>query len=364
MSSSPQILLTGATGFIGGSILHHLATSPSLSSATITCLIRDPSGSRSSALTSKYGSRVRTLPYADLDDTPAIISAASQADIAINTTNGYHASSSAALVQGLAKRKSTNGGRDVWMIHTSGTSNFADQPISKTYLDPVAGAEGREFDDAKHDLYAYEKEREALHAYPQRTAELGVIDAGVELGVKTLVISSPTIFGVGTGLFNNISIQIPAYVNTILNHGRSVVVGEGKGVWDYVHVEDLADLYALAVQDIVEKGGKNLPSGKKGIMYSANGRFSWMDVAKGVAEACVKEGKLKSAEVEKVSLKDAAEIFEILGMKGEELVELGLSSNSKTNSTTARRLGWKPTRGVEAWKKGFEDDVKGVIAKA
>ena len=92
------------------------------------------------------------------------------------------------------------------MIHTSGTSNVADRPITE------GSVERREFDDAKDDIYGFEKKLETRSPYAQRTAELSVIEVGLELGVDTLIIMSPTIFGIGGGLFNTASIQIPAYI--------------------------------------------------------------------------------------------------------------------------------------------------------
>ena len=259
MSSNPplQILLTGATGYIGGTILTRLlnSNSPALSSATITCLVRG--SDRIAALTATYGARVKPVLYEGIDDLEATIAIAAQHDLAINTMTGYHPASAQALVRGLAKRKESTG-RDVWMIHTSGTSNVADQPISGKWIeeDPE-----REFDDNKDDIYGYEKEREALHPYLQRTTELGVVDLGLELGVKTLVIMSPTIYGIGSGAFNTISIQVPSYIRSVLELERALVVGEGRGTWDHVHVEDLAELYKIVILNVLEEGAKDLPTG-------------------------------------------------------------------------------------------------------
>jgi nucleoside-diphosphate-sugar epimerase len=350
-TTPPQILLTGATGYIGGSILAHLLNSPSptLSKATITCLIRGPE--RAVTLSSTYGARVRPIVYKDLDDLEATTAVAAQHDLVINTTLGFHPASAQALIRGLA--------RDVWMIHTSGTSNLGDRPMSGAWVEKVPE---REFDDAKDDIYGYEKEREALHPYLQRSTELGVVDTGLELGVKTLVIMSPTIYGIGSGLFNRTSIQLPSYVRSVLRHGHAVVVGNGKGVWDHVHVDDLVELYEIAVLDVLEKGGKGLPTGKKGIIFSGNGRHTWMEVAQAVADACYEEGKITEKRVESVGLAEGAKILSAyLDQADEVMVELGLSSNSRTVSSVGRSLGWKPTRGEEAWRKGFRDDVKAVL---
>ncbi|KAI4865655.1 NAD dependent epimerase/dehydratase family protein [Hypoxylon rubiginosum] len=362
-STSPQILLTGASGYIGGTILTQLlnSTSPALKDATISCLLRG--SDRAAKLTATYGSRVRPILYKDLDDTEATIAAAAEHDLVINTTLGYHVASGTALIQGLAKRKAATG-RDVWLISTSGTSNVADRPISRAWVNEP---EDREFDDATDDVYAYEKDREVREGpYLQRTAELAVVDAGLALGVKTLVIMSPAIFGLGTGLFNNISIQIPTLIRSALRTGRAAVVGDGRGVWDNVHVEDLAELYVIIARRVLEDGGEGVPTGKKGIVFSGNGRHSSLEVAQGVADACHAEGKLATPEVESLSLAEGAKVF-VIGnndWEGEKFVELAFASNSRTVSTVGRRLGWKPTRGEEAWKAGIRDDVKAVLAKA
>lgn len=308
-------------------------------------------------LNTAYGRRVDPVLFKDLDDTQRVIDIASQHDIIINTLLGYHPASAAALVQGLGKRKQQTG-KDVWMIHTSGTSNLADQPITKAYTesDPE-----RVFDDSKDDIYSYEKQRNDQQPYGQRSSELGVIDEGLRLGVKTLVIMSPTIYGTGTGEFNKSSIQVPSYVKATIGNGQTVVVGEGKGVWDNVHVEDLAELYTLCLLNILEKDGADVPVGEKGIIFSENGRHSWKELAQGVADAAYEAGKIKTKHVKSVSLEEGAKV---LTAGDQLLVELGFSSNSRTKGAVAReKLGWKPTRGSEDWRKGFTEEVKAAIEK-
>ena len=228
-----------------------------------------------------------------------------------------------------------------------------------------------------------------MHGVVLTEAELAVIDEGAKFGVKTLVIMSPTIYGIGSGvrplsstppsflhhprsplltsptqLFNTISIQVPAYARTALGHGQSIVIGSGSSIWDHVHIADLGELYTLAVVDILDYAGKNLPHGQKGIIFSANGRATWRQVAEGVAAACVAEGVIKSTEVQEMSLDEGSAVFyEFLENISPEHVEAGLSSNSRTVASVARRLGWRPRRGEEDWQRGFRDDVKVVLEK-
>lgn len=355
----PRILLTGATGFIGGTVLDQLLRSdhPALKAGIITLLLRD--APRAAILSNAFETRINPIIYSGLDDLSATTSIASQHDLVINTTLGFHSSSAQALLQGLAERKAQTG-RDVYMIQLSGASNLADQPITGIYL------EEREFDDARDDVYEYECMRQTLRAYEQRTTELGVIDKGLELGVRTLVMMPELIYGVGTGLFNRTSVQIPVYVEAALQNGRAVVVGEGAGEIDHVHVLDLAALYEIVVVEIMENGGEKLPQGKKGIVFSGNGRHTWMEVAQKVGKACVDEGAIESAQVQSIRLEEAAKSFKSYAdLVGGDLTELevGLCCNSRTVPSMARSLGWKPTRGNEEWTAGFRDDVKAVLQR-
>ncbi|KAI1305665.1 NAD dependent epimerase/dehydratase family protein-like protein [Xylaria venustula] len=360
----PRILLTGATGFIGGSVLTQLlnSTSPSIRSAPITCLVRG--ADRAAKLTATYGDRVNPVVYKDLDDLETTTAVAAQHDLVISTTLGYHTASARALQKGLAQRKRAHPSSEPWFIHTSGTSNIGSRPVSRAWLDNDS-LKGRTFDDVADDVYGYEVARNAKEPYIQRTTELSVVDAGLELDVRTLVVMAPTIYGMGSGLFNKRSVQIPAFIATSLDRGRAVVIGDGEGEWDHVHVQDLAALYEILALQVLENKGKDLPWGKKGIIFAGAGRHSWNDVARGVARACYEAGVLPDVAVEHLSLADAARLFAeaYLGEADELLVELGLACSARTIPTVARGLGWKPVRGHEDWERGFRYDVDAVLEK-
>ena len=338
-------------------MLHELLNSslPNLRSKdfTITILIRD--ATRAAAYIAAWGIRVHPVVYGGLDDTEKTTSIASQHDLVINMTLGFHATSAQALLAGLALRKAETG-REVYMIQLSGASNLADQPVTGVYI------EEHEFDDLKDDVYEYERMRNALRPYHQRTTELGVIDKSLELGIRSLVIMPPLVFGKGKGLFNRVSVQIPIYVEAALQNGQAVVIGDGNGEIDHVHVEDLAALYAIVVNEILEDGGERLPRGKKAIIFASNGRHTWKEVAQRVARAWTGEERVRS-----VSLEDGAKAFKSYSdlVGGEDLteLELGLCSNSRSVASVARSLGWQPSRGEAEWIRGFRDDVDAVLQR-
>ncbi|KAI3552031.1 NAD dependent epimerase/dehydratase [Colletotrichum filicis] len=359
----PKILLSGATGYVGGSALHYLLKHPSLtsiitSSSPITIPVRG-GPDRAAKLTDSYGSLVKLVSIVSYDDTLALTALASEHDIVINAGSGFHPPSAEAFVRGLAKRKDWNGGRPVWIIHTSGASNIADKPLTGV------NRPNAEYEDAfAEKVYEFEEAEDAKDPYPQRTAELVVLRVGDELGVNAVSIQSPCIFGPGSGLFNKAGLMIPIMTGYVLKNGCRLTLGDETGCIDYVHVSDLADLYVLCILDIIERGGVNVPKGKKGIMFPAVGRTLTIDIPRKCLDIAFATGNLPKKDgprekiVRNVSLEEAAETC----AGNMDVAETGYAGHRKTKGTVAReKLGWKPVYGEEAWCKDFETELRAAL---
>jgi nucleoside-diphosphate-sugar epimerase len=293
---------------------------------------------------------VKPILFTSLDDSAALTAAASQHDIVINTASGFHTGAAKALILGLGQRKRDTG-NDVYFIHTTGTSNIGDKPITKEYYEP------RILSD-KDDLYSYLKKREAAEQYSQRTTDLVSVDTGLEEQVKTYLIMSPTIYGLGSGLFNKNSIQLPTLIRTAIKRGQVEVIAPGNGVWDAVHIADLVTLYEVILSKVLE--GTPIPSGKKGIYFSETGDYTWRSMAEGLAAELHRQGVLKTAEVKDVSLKEGAELWSGGNM---QLGELGFASNSRSRAELSRELGWKPVRTRGDFRESFREEVEVVVAE-
>lgn len=358
--STPKVLLTGATGYLGGTILTHLIASehPALKDITYTCIIRGEA--RIPKLQAAYGDRVKIEIVNSLDDTERTAEIASQHDIVINAAISFHVESALALIRGLSRRQEQEDNKKVLMLHTSGTSNLADRPLTNPTSMPP-----HEFDDTQDDIYTFLQKAEALIPYPQRTTELAVLNAASKHpNMLALSLMPPTIFGTGTGIFNTRSVQVPAYVNAALKNGKAVMIGTGDAQLDHVHVEDLAELYALVLVEFIENGGKRLPRDREAIIFAENGRHSWGEVARGIADAGFERGVLGSRDVESVSLAEGAKLFAggLIPEGNEELIEVSLSSSGLTKASFAReRLGWRPRRGQEEWLRGLKEEMERLV---
>ncbi|KAJ5803702.1 NAD dependent epimerase/dehydratase family protein [Penicillium psychrosexuale] len=182
----------------------------------------------------------------------------------------------------------------------------------------------------------YEQDFTILPGLGQRTTDLVIFEDGEKAGVKTCILMSPTIYGIGTGLFNRTSIQINSLIRAAQRGGFTPVIGKGDAEWDHVHIEDLAGLYELILARILN--GDDLPSGARGVYFNETGHHSWREVSERIAKAGKETGFLVSEEIREIGLEEGGRVLQ----KPLDVVELGFASNSRTRADRAREIGWAP----------------------
>lgn len=142
----------------------------------------------------------------------------------------------------------------------------------------------------------------------------------VQKDIRSIVIVPTMVYGEGLGIKKD-SIQIPALINFSQKKGHGVYFGEGENIWSNLHIEDLADLYVLALEKAKEGS----------IYYAENGASS----LKNIAEIISKKFHLQPAR--SLSIQDAVDNFGPAGGY------FGFASNSICSADKARtELGWKP----------------------
>lgn len=142
----------------------------------------------------------------------------------------------------------------------------------------------------------------------------------VQKEIRSIVIVPTMVYGEGLGIKKD-SIQIPALVNFSQKKGHGVYFGEGENIWSNLHIEDLADLYVLALEKAKEGS----------IYYAENGASS----LKNIAGVISKKYNLEPAQ--SLSIQDAVDNFGPAGGY------FGFASNSRCNADKARtELEWKP----------------------
>ncbi|KAH6951245.1 hypothetical protein BKA56DRAFT_605884 [Ilyonectria sp. MPI-CAGE-AT-0026] len=355
MPSPSKILLVGATGYVGGTILDHILKSQerSIEKLTLDLLVRGPEAAEK--LQATYGDRVNPILWEGLADTTFISDVAANYDIILNTGFGFEPDGAEAFIQGLTRRI-TSVTPTPWLLHLSGCSNLADRPLTQT-AHPT-----REWDDANScAVYEFLKAEDVHDPYPQRTAEIRVLSAAEKTGVQAISVNTPCIFGTGSGIFRRQGFIIPAFMRFVIQHGYGFKLNETAN-FDWVHVDDLADIFVLLLRTILQRedhGIGFLPSGKTGIMSSSVGHTLQIDMMRLCLDAAFDAGVLprddtpKEKEIRQVSLQEIAdEIMDGLV----SMAERSWAGHKKMKGTVARQLlGWDPKRLEESWKQDFID---------
>ncbi len=294
-----KIFLTGATGYIGGTVAVELLRA----GHSVRGLVRDAA----------RGPALRELGLepvvGTLDDHATLVQEARAADAVINAADSDHAPSIASFVEALA-------GSDKPFLHTSGSS------IVSTASNGEATADV--FDDDHLPEPAADK-------VARMAIDQSVRDAARQK-IRSLVLCDTLVYGRGRGIARD-SVQIPLLVATARKSGVVRYIGKGQNVWSTVHVEDAAVLYRLAVESLARDAGA-----AGGFHFVENGEASFRAIAESLAAALGMKAESWSAE-------DGAREW------GFEMSTYGLGSNSRVRSPGSReRFGWKPAReSVTEW---------------
>jgi nucleoside-diphosphate-sugar epimerase len=283
-----RIFITGASGYIGGSVAAALRGA----GHQVVGLVR----------TAQKGEQVQALGIeaasGTLDDGALLARLARETDAVIHAADADHRAAVESILAALA-------GSGKAFIHTSGSSIVGDQawgePSAKIYDDETPFVPG-----------------------PGRAARVAVnqrVLAAAREGVRAAVVSPSLIYGPGRGAHRD-SIQVPRLVALARKSGIARHVGRGENLWSNVHIDDLADLYLRALA--------NAPAGAS--YYAENGERSMRRVCEAISRALGWDGRTQA-----MSNDEAITEF------GEGPAAYTYGSNSRVRATRARReLGWAP----------------------
>lgn len=281
-----KIFITGATGFIGGSVAEALVAKG-----------HEVSGLVRSEEKAKYLETRNITPiFGDLSDKEVLTEAAENADLIINAADSDHREAVEAILEAIKGTGKT-------FIQTSGSSIVSD-------------ALGGEASEKIHDD---EAEFEPLPEKKKRIAIDNFVRDAAKDDVRSIVICPTMIYGQGSG-YNPRSIQVPFLVKQAKKDGAAKYIGKGANRWSNVHIEDLVDLYLLAI-DKAQTGD---------FFFAENGEESLKAIAEEI-------GRLLNLPAQNWTQSEAIAAF------GRDAAVFGFGSNSRVKAFKARNeLGWKP----------------------
>ncbi|KAF7296397.1 Epimerase domain-containing protein [Mycena chlorophos] len=329
-----HVLLTGATGYIGGSTLSALLAREDYKDGRvkITCLVRGGLGDRA-ALIERLGVDVTVL-VGDLADWELLRAAAAEADglrrrgapVVIDTANADFPRGARAMLAGLRQRYERTGTRSVF-IHSSGTGALTDN------------AQGKFADQKIYDDLDCTAIRAIPTTYVHRETDELISQASVEGYVRGYVVMPPLVYGRGTGPCSRTSVQIPALIRAALTLGQAVHVGSGLSMWNGVHVNDLVSLFMVLLDDALSAAGPKAPTGLDCYYFCATDTYSWKQLAGELGKRLYAKGALPTPEPR--ALRPDEERV-VLG----EWSGFAYGSNSRSRAGKAYTLGWVPKHGT------------------
>jgi len=202
-----KVFLTGATGYIGSAVSERLRAS----GHEITAL------ARSEASSAKLRSAGIVPLRGDFGNPASVSAAAREADGVISMATTYDPAIDGPAIDAMLDALA---GSNKPLIYTSGIwshGNPRDEIVNET--SPVRPAQIVGWRQAVEDR--------VLHAASRQ--------------IRTVIIRPAIVYGRGGG--------IPAgFADSAQKTGAARYVGTGENRWPFVHVDDLADLYALALE--------------------------------------------------------------------------------------------------------------------
>ncbi|KAI0327641.1 NAD-P-binding protein [Cubamyces sp. BRFM 1775] len=344
-SSKVSIFLTGATGYVGGSVLQRLLDHPNADTFDISVIVRN--AEKAKILQSKFGANAVVGTHQDLDKLEAL---AENAHVVFHCADADDVPAAKAILSGLKKRHAKLGDLPI-LIHTSGVGVLTDEATSTGLF-------------ATETIYS-DLDVEQLKSIPptaiHREVDLAIMEADEQGYVRAHIILPSTIYGLAqgslfdAGVSNPHSIQIPSLIKAALQRKQAGMVGLGKAIWPDVHIDDVADLYVLLL-DAVLRDPTTVGHGWEGFYFGENGEHSWYEVQRAIGEALVRRGISEDPEPTPFTMEELVKYF------GSEAVGRYYSgSNARCRAERSRSIGWKPRYTTADMLKSVESEMAVVL---
>ncbi|TCD67483.1 hypothetical protein EIP91_012344 [Steccherinum ochraceum] len=335
MASPLNILVLGATGYLGGTIVDRLLAHPQVSRFKITAFARS----------SEKAKKIEAAGIGLKATSGSLTEAAAKSDVVFNLASSDDLPFIQAILDG-AERHFVATSVPLVLVQTSGSAILADTAMGEYASDKV-------YDDSDS---AY------LDAIPERLwhrhVDIPIARAHNKGYLKAYVTAPPLVWGSATGKLVDAGLQNPIQTSLLvigrmaITRGQFGRVGPQKNMWSTIEVHDLADLHVEIFNKAVLEG-KDIAGGSA-YYFSANGDVVFADWLSLVAKALHKYGALKSADMTPFTDEEIQKWPILLAV---------FSVNSRCSDSRSRSLGWKPRpdKTEKEFLESIEESVKVMV---
>ena len=288
-SPALSIFITGATGFVGGSILAALLQSHP--NTRIKALVRKETDAKE--LQSVYANLEPIIGL--LSSLSLLTATAASVDFVIHAA-GDNIPAVQAMIDGLAL-KSSAGKPLPRLISLTGPRSLIDHSVPVT---GISGANQRPWSDITDARTILSLPKEQMHA----EADQAIISYSTAKGVGSILLSPGQLWGRGKGHMKK-EASSAMYYAAVKSRRRAFVIGDGSATWSWVSINDLADAVVFLIQQATSNGSaavEQVGVNDKGYYFVQCQDLSMRERAEAVSK------RLGLGEVECISAETAAEI--------------------------------------------------------
>ncbi|KAF4870042.1 hypothetical protein CGCSCA1_v010769 [Colletotrichum siamense] len=277
-----NVLITGGSGYLGGSLLASWAEANIEGYDKLYALVR--SDSQAAAVKSLYGAEPVRCSLEEDDIRSLVVH--NDITVVFYLIDAYRAERPVSFIKALGEVKKATG------RETTGTKQFSEHAGAPT---------DRPLLDTDPNLYGIQKGQKT----PVEEMEVAVatncavIDVGEKFDVRVYLFPPCIVYGKGLGFGNLISIQTVDVVTAAKGAGRVYRTGPEGQTWPVCHISDNTSLYIALARAILS--GSNPDHGKFGYYLASSGSANWDEIYAAVAKAMAKRGVIDDDTVAPVT---------------------------------------------------------------
>ncbi|KAK7698416.1 hypothetical protein SLS64_012537 [Diaporthe eres] len=367
--SSHRILVTGASGYLGGTLLARWKGADLPAYDKLYALVRTDAQAKA---VEQYGAEALTF---DSRDEAAVRKAVVDNKITIvyYLIDAIRSEAQVNFIKALAEVKKATG-QEVHFLHTTGAKMFSshagaptDAPLLDTnpalYSIHKTQVEAAPFDLIKTQALDHEesppRSGKPADLVPQAVSTNNiVIEEAEKYGVRSYIFAPCMVYGRGEGFGNTISIQTVAIVKAAQAMKRVYKVDEGRPTWPVCHILDNTALYFEILRTIL--AGKELSHGRAGYFLASPGSVAWDDLYTAMAAALAKRNIIGDDSVVPANDSILEQIGEALGCSP-EFVGVQIGGRCTFTAEHGSKIGWKPQYPPEHIIEDAENEVQLIL---
>ncbi|KAJ7598698.1 hypothetical protein C8J56DRAFT_1092384 [Mycena floridula] len=337
-----HIFLTGATGYIGGSVLSLLLEHKNHAQFDITALVR--SENKAHKLKNATGINVVIGSYQDLE---LVEDLSSKADVVFSLADADDLELVKAQLKGSKKRYAITGAPPVF-IHIVLWPFLGDDAFGMYGpKDPID-----DIDIARIEAIPLT----ALH----RNVDVELVQADQQGYVKTHIVVPGFIYGVATGKVAESGAQNmrnaigSGLFSFVFKRGEAGMLGDGKNEYSHVEISEVSNLVVLVYDSAIERPSET-SHGQEGFYFAEHGSSSLYDINQVAQHVLIKTGRAKTTSQVPTTL-SKEDISKYLPFPSSFLRLIG--SNTACKSSRSRSLGWHPVNSGKEFLESFHQDLE------